>query len=80
MDLLLCTSTHDFFKSEKRAGQPIAKKIIIEDGTWIGARSIILPGVVIGKGCVIAAGSVVIKDCEPNFLYGGNPAKKIKKL
>lgn len=50
----------------------------IEDDVWIGYGSIIMGGVTIGKGCIIAAGSVVTKDTEPYFIYGGNPARKIR--
>lgn len=55
-------------------------KIIIQDDVWIGANSIILKGVILKQGTVIAAGSVVTKNTEPFSLYGGNPAKFIKKL
>ena len=50
------------------------------DGCWICAGCTILPGVTIGEGCVIAAGSVVNKDCAPDGLYAGVPAKRIKDL
>jgi maltose O-acetyltransferase len=36
--------------------------------------------VVLGDGCVIAAGAVVNKDCKPNTLYAGVPAKEVKTL
>ena len=51
---------------------------VIEDGVWIGTRSMILPGIRLGEGCVIAAGSVVVKDVPPYTIVGGNPAKPIK--
>jgi acetyltransferase-like isoleucine patch superfamily enzyme len=54
--------------------------IVIQNDVWIGMNCIILKGVTIGYGSVIAAGSIVIKDVEPNSLYAGNPAKKIKNL
>lgn len=53
---------------------------MVDDGTWIGSCSLILPGVHIGKGVIIAAGSVVTKDCEDNCLYAGNPAKLVRRL
>jgi acetyltransferase-like isoleucine patch superfamily enzyme len=53
--------------------------IIVEDDVWIGLNVLILSGVRIGKGSVIAAGSVVVKDIQPYSIYGGNPAKFIKK-
>lgn len=52
---------------------------VIEDGVWIGMRSMIMPGVRIGEGAVIAAGSVVTKDVAPYTVVGGNPARQIKK-
>ncbi len=54
-------------------------KIIIEDDVWIGYGSIILSGVTIGQGSIIAAGSVVTNNVEPYSIYGGVPAKLIKK-
>ncbi|WP_426354142.1 acyltransferase [Exiguobacterium sp. R-39] len=80
MEVLFCTSTHELGASNKRAGKPYGQSIYIGDGCWIGARVTILPGVIVGNGCVIGAGSLVTKDCEPNSLYLGSPAKKIKEL
>ncbi|QST01989.1 acyltransferase [Pontibacillus sp. ALD_SL1] len=80
MEVLLCTSTHDIGNSLKRAGETVQLPIEIGDGCWIGARANILPGVKIGDGCIIAAGSLVTKDCEPNGLYAGLPAKRIRDL
>lgn len=54
-------------------------KTYIEDDVWIGHGSIVLAGVNIGKGSIVSAGSVVIKDVESYSIYGGNPAKMIKK-
>jgi maltose O-acetyltransferase len=77
---MFCTSTHEIGSRERRGGKSISIPIKVGNGCWIGARSMILPGVTIGDGCIIAAGSVVTKDCEPNGLYAGTPAKRIKDL
>lgn len=53
-------------------------KVVIGDDVWVGLGVIILSGVTIGEGSIIAAGSVVTKDVEPFWIYGGNPAKKIR--
>lgn len=55
-------------------------KVTICDYVFIGARSIICKGVTIGERSIIAAGSVVIRDIPNDELWGGNPAKFIKKL
>jgi acetyltransferase-like isoleucine patch superfamily enzyme len=47
---------------------------------WIGANATICPGVNIGDGAVIAAGAVVTENVPENTVYGGVPAKFIKKI
>ena len=55
------------------------KKVIIHDDVWISANCTITPGVVIGKGSIIAANSCVTKEVPEYSIYGGVPAKLIKK-
>lgn len=55
------------------------KKTIIGNDVWIGSRCLIKSGVKIGDGAVIGMGSVVTKDIPPYEIWGGNPAKYIKK-
>jgi acetyltransferase-like isoleucine patch superfamily enzyme len=52
----------------------------VGDGTWVGARAIVLPGVTIADGCVVAAGAVVREDCEADALYAGVPARRVADL
>lgn len=52
-------------------------KVTIDDGTFVGAGSIIMPGVHIGKNCIIGAYSVVTADIPDGCLCAGNPAKFI---
>lgn len=80
MDVHFITNTHEVGTPERRAGRSISHPIVIGDGVWIGARSMILPGVVIGDGAIVAAGSVVTSDCAPNTLYAGSPAQAKKNL
>lgn len=53
--------------------------VIIEDNVFVGMNSIILKGVHIGERAVIAAGSVVTKNVPSGEVWGGNPARFIKK-
>lgn len=54
--------------------------IHIEDDVFIGANCIINKGVTIGARSIIAAGSVVIKNIPSDEIWGGNPARFIKKV
>jgi acetyltransferase-like isoleucine patch superfamily enzyme len=76
------THNHDYKNNAVAAwkGDLIIGSVCIEDGAWIGAKSIILPGVTIGRKAVIAAGSVVTKNVPSSTVFGGNPAKLIKKI
>lgn len=80
MEVMLCTSTHSFGDTSKRAGPYLSAPISIGSGTWLGTRVIVLPGVTIGPGCIIAAGAVVTTDLEPNGLYAGAPARLVRRL
>jgi len=52
-----------------------AKGIVIEDGSWIGAGSIVLDGVRMGRNSVVAAGSVVTRDVPAYAIARGIPAR-----
>ncbi len=79
-EVFVNTSTHEIGPPEHRVGRRIVKAVVIGRGCWIGTRATVMPGVTIGDGCVIAAGAVVVRDCEPNGLYGGVPARRIRDL
>lgn len=52
---------------------------IVGSDVWLGRESVVMPGVKIGGGAIIAAYSVVAEDVPPYTLYGGSPARFIKK-
>ena len=55
------------------------KAIKLEEGAWIGAKSIVCPGVTIGTHAVLTVGSVATKNLDPYAIYSGNPAQKVKE-
>jgi maltose O-acetyltransferase len=78
--VMVITSTHEIGGPERRQGDWGVLPVRVEDGCWIGARSVLCPGVVVGAGCLIAAGAVVRESCEPNGLYAGVPARRLREL
>jgi len=74
--------THTATPAASRLGRRyhVVKPVTIGDGAWIAANTLILPGVEIGQNCMIGAGSVVTRSTDPDSLYAGNPARKIKSL
>lgn len=82
--------THDYswsvikkYSSDKiQEGQILGamSPVIIGNNVFIGMNAIITRSVTIGDNVIIGAGSVVTKDCEPNSVYAGNPAKKIMTI
>ena len=54
------------------------KMISIGSDVWIGSNAIIASN--IGTRCVIGAGSLLVKPAASYGVYGGNPAKILKKI
>lgn len=74
------TAGHSLDYRSRRQWETFCKPIVIEDDVWIGGNVVINQGVTIGARSVIAANSVVTKDVLPDCLYGGTPAKLIRRL
>lgn len=78
--VILTAVSHNVGPSTRRAVGSKCAPITIGNGAWIGAGVIVLPGVTIGAGCIIGAGAVVTKDTEPDSVYAGVPARKMRNL
>lgn len=52
---------------------------VLGNDVWIGAESMIMPGVKIADGAIVGARSLVTKNIGAYEIWGGNPAKLIKK-
>jgi putative colanic acid biosynthesis acetyltransferase WcaF len=72
---MLMTGNHDY---KSATFDLITTPIIIEDGVWLGAKSLVSPGVRAGSHSVLTAGSTAVRNLEPFVIYQGNPAIKIR--
>jgi maltose O-acetyltransferase len=57
-----------------------ARPIVVGDGVWLGAGSIVMPGVTIGANTVIGAGSLVTTDIPADSLAFGQPCRVQRPL
>lgn len=71
---------HGLSVEDRRSGVYQCSEVVVLDNVFIGAGVRVLKGVVIGENSVLASGSVVVNDIEPNSIYAGVPAKKVKDL
>lgn len=69
----------DGYKSVPPKAQNLKGDTVIGNDVWIGVEAMIMPGLKIADGAVIGARSLVTKDVGPYEIWGGNPAKLIKK-
>lgn len=61
-------------------GKAKTAKVVIGRNVLLGANVTILKGVTIGDNCTVASNAVVVKPLEANGIYGGNPAKLLRKI
>lgn len=73
------TSTHPVDESGRFGREPEQRPVVIGDRCWLGARSTVLPGVTIVDGVTVAAGALVTQDCDVPGVWGGVPAKLLRR-
>ncbi|MCG1036553.1 WcaF family extracellular polysaccharide biosynthesis acetyltransferase [Polaribacter sargassicola] len=73
--MLLC-GNHNYKKSsfDLKIGE-----IKLEEGSWVGAKSVVCPGVTLKTHAILAVNSVATSDLEAYSIYQGNPAIKTRK-
>jgi putative colanic acid biosynthesis acetyltransferase WcaF len=73
--LLLC-GNHNY---KKESFNLLVGDITLEDGVWVGAKSVVCPGVTMKSHSILSVGSVLTKDTEEYGIYQGNPAVFVKQ-
>jgi putative colanic acid biosynthesis acetyltransferase WcaF len=72
---MLLTGNHDYTKT---TFDLVVKEIVLEEGVWIGAMSMVCPGVTCASHAVLAAASVATAPLEAYGIYRGNPATLVR--
>ena len=73
--LLLC-GNHNYKKS---SFDLMIGEIYLEQGAWVGAKSLVGPGVRLKSHSILSVASVATSDLEAFWIYRGNPAVKVKE-
>ena len=73
--MLLC-GNHNY---KKESFDLIVGDITLEDGVWVGAKSVVCPGVTMKSHSILTVGSILTKDTEEYGIYQGNPAVLVKQ-
>jgi putative colanic acid biosynthesis acetyltransferase WcaF len=73
---MLLTGNHDYSRVDfpYRLGE-----IVLEDGVWIGARSVVCPGVTCESHSILTVNSVANRNLQSFGIYGGNPAIHLRQ-
>lgn len=73
---LLLTGNHNY---KKESFDLMVGEIKVEDGAWVGAKSVVCPGVTCETHSVLSVGSVAVTDLKRWMIYQGNPAEPVRK-
>ena len=65
-EALLLTGNHNY---TSEGFDLMLGEIVINEGAWICAKSIVGPGITVGRNAVLGLGAVAIKDLAPDMIY-----------
>ncbi|HUG73100.1 MAG TPA: hypothetical protein VMK82_06740, partial [Steroidobacteraceae bacterium] len=72
----LCTASHDV----DHPGFPmVGAPIHIGSRAWVCGRATVMPGVTLREGAVLATGAVATADLDAWSVYGGIPARFLRR-
>lgn len=75
-DAMVLTGNHDYTAP---AFDLVTAPVRIGDGAWVGARALVCPGAALGRSTVLTAGSVLTTAADPDAVYAGNPARRVRE-
>jgi putative colanic acid biosynthesis acetyltransferase WcaF len=73
--MLLC-GNHNY---KRTTFDLLVGKIVLEDGAWIGAQTVVCPGVTCKSHSLLTVGSIATSNLNAYTIYQGNPAVAIKE-
>jgi putative colanic acid biosynthesis acetyltransferase WcaF len=73
---MLLTGNHNY---KRESFDLLTGPIVLEDGVWIGAQSVVCPGVICRSHAVLSVGSAATKELDAYSVYQGNPAVKVRE-
>jgi putative colanic acid biosynthesis acetyltransferase WcaF len=73
--MLLC-GNHNYRRS---TFDLITGSITLEDGVWIGAKTVVCPGVTCHSHSVLSVGAVATKNLQAYSVYAGVPAQMLRQ-
>lgn len=73
---LLLSGNHNY---KRETFDLIVEDIVLKDGVWIGAKSIVCAGVTCFSHAVLSVNSVATHNLDAYQIYQGNPAKAVRE-
>lgn len=73
---MLLTGNHNY---KKTTFDLMVGEITLEEGVWVGAKSVVCPGVTMKSHSILTVGSVLTKDADEYGIYQGVPAVMVKE-
>ncbi|KTD99315.1 acyltransferase [Pseudoalteromonas sp. H71] len=75
----LVSGDHTIKDGSYRYGKPIRKPIFIGRGSWVAGNVLITAGASLPNSSLLAGGAVLSKSFDEPGIYGGVPAKLLRK-
>ena len=69
---VLLTGNHNY---RSKCFDLMVEPIVLKDGVWVGAQTVVCPGVVMEECSVLVVGAVATANCKSYAIYQGNPAQ-----